>query len=176
MAEEFLDIVDSKDNTIGRAPRSHIHNSKLWHRGIHIILLDSDGRVILQNRSPTKDKWSGKYDLSVSGHVNAGEGYDDVARREIYEELGIKGMELKKLIKLRLDYGAHDNMISVVFSGKCDGGFLLDEDETDFLVFMSPEKLRKELSENSHRFARWTREILKWYLGMESQIELIETY
>lgn len=56
MSEEILDIVDEDDNPIGRDTRFNIHNSKSWHRGIHVIVLNSKGAMLLQLRGPGQDK------------------------------------------------------------------------------------------------------------------------
>ncbi len=34
---ELIDVVDENDHIIGKATREKIHNSEMWHRGIHIF-------------------------------------------------------------------------------------------------------------------------------------------
>ncbi len=173
--EELLDIVDKNDNVVGRAQRGFIHASRLWHRGIHIILFDGKGEIILQKRSMSKDKSPGKYDLSVSGHVGSGEDYDDVAKRRLFEELGLK-TPLKRVAKMRFSYGPLDNMISLLYTGRAEDAVTKDEKEIESLVFASPKDLKNMLSERPEKFAKWAREILKWYFGMPSEAEIMEVY
>lgn len=50
-----------------------------------------DGRLLVHRRSDLKDLWPGRWDLAVGGVVAAGETYDEAARREVAEEIGIDG-------------------------------------------------------------------------------------
>lgn len=50
-------------------------------------------RVLLQKRSSRKDSFAGCYDISSAGHIPAGDGYLQSARRELKEELGITASE-----------------------------------------------------------------------------------
>jgi 8-oxo-dGTP pyrophosphatase MutT (NUDIX family) len=45
----------------------------------------------VHRRSDDKDLWPGRWDVCVGGVVGAGEGWDDAARRELAEEVGIDG-------------------------------------------------------------------------------------
>ncbi len=51
------------------------------------VVLDAEGRVLLVSQHGTS--WS-----LPKGHVEEGEGYLEAARREIYEESGVKELEL----------------------------------------------------------------------------------
>lgn len=87
--QEVLDVVDENDQVIGRAPRSEVHARHLRHRAVHVLLFNAQGDLFVQKRSATKDTFPRCYDSSASGHLNQGEEYDDCARREIQEELGL---------------------------------------------------------------------------------------
>ena len=54
------------------------------------MVFDGSGRVLLQMRSMGKDRFPGRWDSSVSGHVDSGEGYDQCIVREAMEEIGIR--------------------------------------------------------------------------------------
>ncbi len=89
MPEELFDIVDDQDCVIGQMARSEVHRRKLWHRAVSIFVLNSRGQLLLQLRSATKDEYPLCYTSSASGHVTAGENYDETAPREMQEELGL---------------------------------------------------------------------------------------
>ncbi len=89
MPEELFDIVDDQDHVIGQMARSEVHRRKLFHRAVSIFVFDSRGRLLLQQRSATKDEYPLCYTSSASGHVSAGEDYDETAPREMQEELGL---------------------------------------------------------------------------------------
>lgn len=90
LADEVLEVVDGRDTVIGLARRGDIHAQGLLHRAVHVLVFDQAGRLYLQRRSANKDTHPGKWTSSASGHVDPGESYDQAARRELAEELGLE--------------------------------------------------------------------------------------
>ena len=88
--EEWFDVVDRSDRVIDRASREEVHRNGLLHRSAHLLVFDGSGRVLLQKRSMVKDRFPGRWDSSVSGHVDSGESYDQCIVREAMEEIGIR--------------------------------------------------------------------------------------
>ena len=98
-ATEYFRMIDENGKYTGEImPRDLCHlggEGENWHRTVFVFVVDKQGRVIIQTRSPKKDYFGGARDLSVGGHV----GLDDVpgasladiteksARRELEEEL-----------------------------------------------------------------------------------------
>jgi isopentenyldiphosphate isomerase len=87
--DEWFDVVNGRDEVIGRALRAEVHARGLWHRAVHVLVGNAAGEVFLQKRSLTKDMSPGLWDSSCSGHLDVGEDYDTAARRELGEELGL---------------------------------------------------------------------------------------
>lgn len=88
-SEEWFDVVNERDEVIGRQTRRIVHATGLWHRAVHVLVFDHQGRVFLQKRSMLKDLSPGLWDSSCSGHLDAGEDYDAAAVRELREEIGL---------------------------------------------------------------------------------------
>jgi isopentenyl-diphosphate delta-isomerase len=88
-AEEIFDVVDEADHVVGMATRADVHARKLRHRAVHVFLFNASGELFVQKRAATKDTFPRHYDSSASGHLNRGEDYDQCARRELQEELGL---------------------------------------------------------------------------------------
>ncbi|WP_246469851.1 NUDIX hydrolase [Cohnella nanjingensis] len=90
MAERF-DIYDEQGQWIGTATREETHAQGLWHRSFHCWLArrGEDGRtmVLFQRRTANKDTNPGCYDITIAGHLSAGETVEDAAR-EMEEEIG----------------------------------------------------------------------------------------
>lgn len=100
MSDELLDVVNARDEVIGTEHRSVIHALGLFHRAVHVLVFDPQGRVFLQLRGPRKDRHPNVWDSSASGHVDAGESYDTAAGRELAEELRIQPETLQFLFGL----------------------------------------------------------------------------
>jgi 16S rRNA (adenine1518-N6/adenine1519-N6)-dimethyltransferase len=88
--DDLLPVVDEYDKVIETLPRRQVHLGRLRHRAVEIGIVTPEGRVWLQKRSRAKDAWPGYWDLSSTGHVDAGESYEEAACREVKEELGIE--------------------------------------------------------------------------------------
>lgn len=88
--DERFDVVDERDEVVGTATRREVHARQMWHRAVHVWVFASDGRLFLQKRSRAKDSSPGLWDSSCSGHLDAGEGYDAAAWRELGEEIGLR--------------------------------------------------------------------------------------
>lgn len=87
---ERFDIVDENDTVIGQALRRNVHrNISLIHRSITVLVFIHD-KLLVQKRSQTKDTYPGYWTSSCGGHVLSGDSYEETAKRELTEELGIK--------------------------------------------------------------------------------------
>ena len=93
--DERIDILDSSGEQTGRvAWKSEAHRLGLWHRCFHCWIvspqLPSGGPYLFaQRRAAVKETWPNRLDVTVAGHVGAGEGTLEGGLREIEEELGL---------------------------------------------------------------------------------------
>lgn len=89
--DELIDILDSEGNHTGESClKSVAHQHGYYHATVHAWLYTLDGKVLMQQRGFTKKTYPGLWDVSVAGHVHAGESIEDAALREIEEEVGLK--------------------------------------------------------------------------------------
>ncbi len=86
---EWVDVVDDYDRVVATVTRAQMRAENLHHRAVSIAVLGSDGRLLVHRRAATKDVWPSMWDLAAGGVVAAGEAYEDAARRELAEELGV---------------------------------------------------------------------------------------
>ncbi len=88
--DELLDLVDNDDNVIGTQWRNHVHANNLHNfRVINAFIVNDEGKLWIPRRASTKRLFPNGLDMSVGGHVGAGEGYELTFRRETQEETGI---------------------------------------------------------------------------------------
>jgi isopentenyldiphosphate isomerase len=143
---DFFDIVDSEGAVIGSAPRSECHgNPSLVHRTAHVVVLSSDGRMLLQKRAADKDVQPGKWDTAVGGHLDLGEDYETAARRELAEELGLpENTPLRFLFDSRIRNEIESENVRV-FATVHDGPFVFQQSEIDEVRFWSKEEIAAAL-------------------------------
>jgi len=101
---ELIDLLTPDGRPTGaRKPKHEVHRDGDWHRAAHVWIIASDGRILLQRRSPRKENNPNLWDVSAAGHLSAGETAIDAAVRETREELGlnISRDELKLVATMR---------------------------------------------------------------------------
>jgi isopentenyl-diphosphate delta-isomerase len=173
MADELLDIVNDKDIVIGQEMRSTAHQLGLQHRGVHIFLFTPDGKMLVQKRSADRASFPSALDCSVSEHVKAGESYLDAALRGMKEEMGVEGIEIKPLVKFRMNYGMNDNEISTLYEGLVDPAEAkFDPIEIEEINYYSVKELQEMIQGGNIKFCGWFVELLNWYLGRPAKMNL----
>jgi len=149
--DEHLYVVDENDNVIGWASRGECHKRGLIHRSVYVIVLNDRGEVFLQKRSMSKDLYPGLYACSASGHVEYGESYEEAARRELREELGVNA-QLKWVGKFKC-FSEIEREISAIYLCRYNGPFKLDAEEISEGKFVSIEEIKRMLKEGEREFA-----------------------
>ena len=153
MADEIFDIVDHSDTVVGSASREEVHKSGYLHRSTHLLVFDSNNRVLLQKRSDEKDTFPGRWDSSVSGHVDSGEMYDQCVIREAFEEIGISLVEIpEKLFKIdACEETAQE--FTWVYRTIHDGPFHINEREVSGVEWFALEEVDRMLEINREIFS-----------------------
>lgn len=142
---ELFVVVDRGDNILGYRTRYDCHHDKsLIHRTVGALIFDSQGRILLQKRSLTKDTDPGKWGISCGGHVNKGQSDDAAIARELVEELGVAVPVtfIKKFIvedDLEIERAA-------LYRGIYDGPFEVNREEIDRVEFFALSDLQRQIS------------------------------
>jgi isopentenyldiphosphate isomerase len=131
---------------VGAAPRTEIRALNLLHRGVAIIVRNRSGGIYVHRRTETKDVFAGMYDMVVGGMVAAGESYEESARRELAEELGVYGVEPAFLLKHRYR-GDENNAWMSLYEVVWDGPIRHQEEEISWGTYMSEDDLASKLHE-----------------------------
>ena len=98
--DELVDLIDAEGHIIGVVTRREMRAKRLPHRCVYILLFNSRGDLFIHLRTATKDVHPSHWDVAVGGVLAAGESFDDGARRELAEELGVAA-ELTPLFPYR---------------------------------------------------------------------------
>jgi isopentenyldiphosphate isomerase len=165
-SEEHLEVVNTKGEVIGYAPRSEVHgNPSLIHRVVHVLVFSKKGELLLQKRSQNKDVAPGKWDASVGGHVGIGEDLFSSSKREMHEELGITGHKPEYLYAY-----THSNPYEseLVTTYRCiyEGEISFNKSEIDEIRFWSIDEIRKAMGKKvlSDNFEDEFNAYLSYYL------------
>ena len=131
---KYIAVVDAFGQFVeGGLDIDTVHsNPSLQCINVHCWVLSSDGKsVLVQHRSPTMFCYPDKYDISLAGHVDAGEAPNDAMLREAREE----GM-----VNLRGKLFIPDGPVYVVEEGKYRTGEIFDHNQLVYMYFAIVDK------------------------------------
>ncbi len=149
--EEIFCVVDAQDRVVGSESRARVHVNNLRHRAVHVLIFNRRGEVFLQKRSIWKDTQPGKWDSSAAGHVDAGESYEESARRELREEIGIE-CAMERIGKLPCSAATGWEFIEV-FRGMHEGPFRFAAMELETGAFFPLNQIRSWLERSPEDFS-----------------------
>jgi isopentenyl-diphosphate delta-isomerase len=151
--DELFDVVNERDEVIGRQTRAEVHRLGLRHRAVHVLVFNRRGEVFLQKRSRLKDTFPGAWDSSASGHLDSGEDYDACAVRELGEEIGLV-LERPPARLFKIDACAETGQEFVwVYQHESEGPFVLHPAEIETGDWFSPEHVSRWMVAKPHEFA-----------------------
>ena len=160
-----LILVNSDDIQIGKREKKvcHLKQGEL-HRAFSIFIFNTQGEVLLQQRSEQKFLWPMYWSNACCSHPRVGENSEDAARRRLEQELGIS-TELTYLYKF--EYHAEYNSIGSehelcwVWVGVAEAKNISpNSNEIANLKFLSKKDLDQELLHNPKIYTPWMK--MEW--------------
>lgn len=114
------------------------------------MIVDDDGRIFIQRRSPDRRLFPNTWDI-VGGHVESGETLEEALYREVQEETGWRVSVVIGVVG-EYAYTGNDGIARV---------------ETDYLVRVDGDLARPHLEAGKHTEFRWL---------TESEIEVLDEH
>lgn len=160
MREEIKEIIKPYKENYIREMRKNIGHAPLMTTACGVIIENSRGEILLQQRKDNR-KWG-----LPGGAMEIGEKYINAAKREVFEEVGIK---IENLCLFGI-YSGEDRIIvypnndiccvtSIVFkTTEYKGKILQETDETLRHIFFNRDTLPDEINEFDKRYIEdWKR-------------------
>ena len=153
MADSLIQIVNESDIPQGASTISEAQKQGLIHRIARVMVEDPAGNILLQKRQSDRSLYPNCWDNSAAGHVDEGEDYDTAAKREMFEEIGLKDVEIKELGYYQTNgsfEGRKLNRFNKAYKVvvPSDTVFRLESEEVSEVRWFTPEEAHKMLNEN----------------------------
>ena len=165
MMEEQVILVNEEDQFIGTMGKLEAHEKGLLHRAISIMIKNSKGEILSQQRAMSKYHWAGIWSNSVCSHPRINETYSEAAIRRLKEELGFE-VPLKK--EFHFIYKAHDaqsglieHEYDTVFTGVYDGPININKAEVENSAWITEQALELDIEQNPEKYSFWFKIILE---------------
>lgn len=180
MNEKFDVLTELGEFTGKVATRDECHKEGFWHRAVYGFVIDENFNVLLQKRSSNKKLWPDKWDVTVGGHVEAGEFGRQAIIRECKEELGIDvyDSEVKYLVSSLSVYKKNDFVNNhfdecyLILKDVELSDLRLQEEEVSDAKYFSKEELLQRIENN---YDGLTEKTVSWHFLkkiLESNLKL----
>ncbi len=158
--EEKLILVDARDRPLGTAGKLDAHRRNLRHRAISVLIFDSAGRMLLQQRSASKYHSAGLWSNACCSHPRPGEPAAAAAARRLAEEMGFAAplrFACRFPYEAPVGAGLWENEVVHVFTGLHDGAVVPDADEAADFAWLAPQAVRADIAAHPQRYTVWFR-------------------
>lgn len=111
---ELWDIYDEHRQKTGRTHERGVPLANGdYHLVVHVWIVGSDGRFLIQRRQPWKRSWPDLWDCAAAGAAQVGDDSLRAALRETEEELGLalEESKMKLLFTVDFDNGFDDHWL-----------------------------------------------------------------
>jgi isopentenyldiphosphate isomerase len=143
---ELVDVVDDQGRTVAVVTRREIRARRLPHRSVYLLVFNSRGDIFIHLRTATKDVYPSHWDVAIGGVLASGETFDEGARREAQEELGVF-IEPQTLFPLQ--YADQRSVVhGMAYRAQHDGPFRLQAEEVVRGEFVTAAELERRLQEH----------------------------
>lgn len=151
-------VVDEDDNVIGQMDLFEARKKGLIVRVAHILILNSKGEMLLQQRGPNV-LYPNLWNAAAAGHVDGGDSYEGTAIKELEEEMGatLKLENIEKVDHIFTDVqtnGQRDAKFHTIFRGYYDGEVHIKVDEVADYRWVSIPELMREIENTPNTFTR----------------------
>jgi isopentenyl-diphosphate delta-isomerase len=158
--QQLVELVDTAGSAAGTATVEEAHRAPgRLHRAFSVLLVDPDGRLLLQQRAAVKTRFALRWANSCCGHPGPGEPVVAAAARRLDEELGVStplqevGVYLYQAVDP--DSGRVEFEYDHVLAGEYDGPVRADPGEVARTDWVRPAELAERLVRFPEFYAPW---------------------
>ena len=137
-----------------------VHKRGLKHKAISIFVFYGE-KLLIQQRASNKYHSPELWANTCCSHPNWGESSEDCSRRRIFEELGLKNLELRFIdqieYKANVGSGLIEHEIVDCFSAFCEKKpeVKMNPEEVKDFAWIDIEQLRKDVKKSPEKFTQW---------------------
>jgi isopentenyl-diphosphate delta-isomerase len=137
-----------------------VHRRGLKHKAISIFVF-CGGKLLIQQRASNKYHSPELWANSCCSHPNWGENSEDCSNRRIFEELGLKNLELRFIdqIEYKANVGSEliEHEVVDCFSALCQTTpkIKMNPEEVKNYAWADIEQLRQDVKQSPTKYTQW---------------------
>lgn len=141
---EIWDVLDRDRRLAGRTMRRGDEMAAGdYHLAVHVCLFNAEGEMLIQQRQPFKQGWSGLWDVTVGGSAVAGDSSQSAAQRETLEEIGYQAdlRDIQPHLTINFLRAGFDGVHLIEAPGLDANGLKLQYEEVKQIEMGLPEEI-----------------------------------
>jgi isopentenyl-diphosphate delta-isomerase len=161
---EHVILVNEQDEAIGTMEKMEAHRKGILHRAFSILLFNSKGEMLLQQRALNKYHSGGLWTNACCSHPLPGETMEAATRRKLYQEMGIDlptTFAYKFLYRTTLDHDLIEHEYDHVYIGYHDGEPAINRDEVADWKYIDLLLLREDMRSHPAAYTYWFKLIVE---------------
>lgn len=162
--QEEVVLVNENNEVVGYSEKLDAHQKGILHRAISVIIFNSKGEMLIQQRGLKKYHWAGIWSNTCCSHPRKDESFKAAAERRLYEELGFKTPLTEAFHFIYKAYdkqsGLTEHEYDTVFTGTFDDSFQFNEDEIAAVEWIQPSALLSDIEQHPEKYSFWFKIIL----------------
>lgn len=159
-------IVDENDQPIGLKPRDQLDFENDIYRVSSLWLTNSQGQVLIAQRSIQKKSNPGKWGPAVAGTVEEGETYESNIEKECEEEIGLTGVKLIPSHKLKTLGDEPRRYFCQYFTATVDRpaeSFVLQTEEVEAVKWADLNELKADIDKNPDNYVNGIKRVTELF-------------
>ncbi len=164
MEKEMVILVNEQDEAIGLMEKMEAHEKGLLHRAFSILIFNSKGEMLLQQRALSKYHSPGLWTNACCSHPRNGETILEAANRRLSEEMGMQAeltVVTHFIYKAEFDNGLTEHELDYVVKGTTDNNPIINPDEVNDFRWISTADLTQWVRNTPADFTVWFLELFK---------------
>ena len=158
MKEQFVILVNERDEVQGGMEKMEAHKKGALHRAFSVFIFNSKGEMLLQQRATGKYHSGGLWTNACCSHPYPGEATDAGAIRRLREELGFSTKVQEAFhftYRAEFENGLTEYEFDHVFVGEFNGVIHPNPDEVCDYCYKDFEDIRYSMTVHPEKFTAW---------------------
>ncbi|MCX7728362.1 MAG: isopentenyl-diphosphate Delta-isomerase [Bacteroidia bacterium] len=155
----YVVLVNEKDEELGLMEKNEAHQKGLLHRAVSVLLFNTKGELLLQQRSFNKYHSAGLWSNTCCTHPYPQESTKNAAIRRLREEMGIVVNDMisfdKIIYYVEFDNNMKEHELDHIFIGISDAVPIINAEEVSDFKYVQLDDLKNQLQQNPQKFTYW---------------------
>ncbi len=158
--QEYVVLVNVEGKEVGTSDKLRAHQDGVLHRAFSVFLVNSKGKMLLQQRTWSKYHSAGLWSNTCCSHPRPEESLAEAVQRRLREEMGIACAThevFQFTYQTDLENGLSEHEYDHVFLGMYEGSPLPNEQEVADWKWMEFSRLQEDLKQHPQNYTYWFR-------------------